>query len=91
MPDAPCPTCSGPSRETVGMVCQTCGTDYGPPLLIPPLPADSQLHVCVICGAVVAAKGVGFHDDWHRSISQAAIRAERRLDELEAARPGRGS
>lgn len=27
----PCPTCSGPSRETVGMVCQTCGTDYGRP------------------------------------------------------------
>jgi hypothetical protein len=26
---APCPTCSGPIRETVGMVCQTCGTDYG--------------------------------------------------------------
>lgn len=25
----PCPTCSGPSRETVGLVCQTCGTDYG--------------------------------------------------------------
>lgn len=25
----PCPTCSGPTRETVGMVCQTCGTDYG--------------------------------------------------------------
>lgn len=24
-----CPTCSGPSRETVGLVCQTCGTDYG--------------------------------------------------------------
>lgn len=24
----PCPTCSGPIRETVGMVCQTCGTDY---------------------------------------------------------------
>jgi hypothetical protein len=24
----PCPTCSWPSRETVGMVCQTCGTDY---------------------------------------------------------------
>jgi hypothetical protein len=23
-----CPTCSWPSRETVGMVCQTCGTDY---------------------------------------------------------------
>lgn len=26
---AGCPTCSGPVRETVGMVCQTCGTDYG--------------------------------------------------------------
>lgn len=24
----PCPTCTGPTRETVGMVCQTCGTDY---------------------------------------------------------------
>lgn len=24
-----CPTCSGSVRETVGMVCQTCGTDYG--------------------------------------------------------------
>lgn len=28
---ARCPTCSGPTRETVGMVCQTCGTDHGPP------------------------------------------------------------
>jgi hypothetical protein len=25
----PCPTCSGPIRETTNMVCQTCGTDYG--------------------------------------------------------------
>lgn len=24
----PCPTCQGPRRETTGMVCQTCGTDY---------------------------------------------------------------
>jgi len=24
-----CPTCSWPVRETVGLVCQTCGTDYG--------------------------------------------------------------
>jgi len=25
-----CPTCEvGPVRETVGMVCQACGTDYG--------------------------------------------------------------
>lgn len=28
LPVAPCPTCSGSRRETVGMVCQTCGTDY---------------------------------------------------------------
>ena len=27
--DGPCPTCRGPIRETVGLVCQTCGTDYG--------------------------------------------------------------
>lgn len=26
-----CPTCSGPVRSTVGMVCQTCGTDYATP------------------------------------------------------------
>lgn len=26
--DEPCPTCSGENRETVGMVCQTCGVDY---------------------------------------------------------------
>lgn len=25
---APCRTCMGPVRETVGMVCQTCGKDY---------------------------------------------------------------
>lgn len=25
-----CPTCSGSIRETVGMVCQMCGTNYGP-------------------------------------------------------------
>jgi len=27
--DAPCPTCAFPRRETVGLVCQTCGRDYG--------------------------------------------------------------
>jgi hypothetical protein len=26
---APCPTCTGPTRETTGLVCQTCGHDYG--------------------------------------------------------------
>lgn len=25
---ADCPTCTGPTRQTVGMVCPTCGTDY---------------------------------------------------------------
>jgi hypothetical protein len=24
-----CPTCEGQSRETKGLVCQTCGHDYG--------------------------------------------------------------
>lgn len=29
--DPNCPTCQlGPGRQTVGMVCQTCGTDYAP-------------------------------------------------------------
>lgn len=28
---AGCPTCTGPTRETVGLVCQTCGRDYGDP------------------------------------------------------------
>ena len=32
MPD-PCPTCQGPIRETKGLVCQTCGRDYGAPVL----------------------------------------------------------
>lgn len=25
----PCPTCKGSTRRTIGMVCPTCGTDYG--------------------------------------------------------------
>lgn len=28
----PCPTCTGMIRETVNMVCPTCGTDYAPNL-----------------------------------------------------------
>lgn len=34
---APCPTCSGPTRETTHMICMECGTDYasGPPQKIP--------------------------------------------------------
>lgn len=28
---AECPVCSGPKRETAGMVCQACGKDWGPP------------------------------------------------------------
>ncbi len=54
------------------------------PDLIRPLPADTALHVCLICGAVVAEKGVSFHDQWHHDISTAAIRSERRIDRLEA-------
>lgn len=29
LPHVPCPTCTGGTRETTGLVCQTCGTDYG--------------------------------------------------------------
>lgn len=29
LPHVPCPTCTGSVRETTGLVCQTCGTDYG--------------------------------------------------------------
>ena len=61
----PCPTCSGPSRETVGMVCQTCGTDYGPP--------DDP--VAFVCG------GVSMSDDDRAAladIARAAIRHEER-------------
>lgn len=35
-----CPTCRGENRETVGLVCQTCGTDYGTPDQAPPSPDD---------------------------------------------------
>lgn len=27
-PPTDCPTCTGPTRETTNMVCQTCGYDY---------------------------------------------------------------
>lgn len=34
----PCPTCqNGRTRETTGMVCQTCGRDYGAPAYQPPV------------------------------------------------------
>lgn len=41
-----CPTCSGPSRVTVGMVCQHCGTDYDPPADDP----DTYHERGVYCG-----------------------------------------
>jgi hypothetical protein len=61
-PGAGCPTCSGPLRSTVGMVCQTCGTDYGRPT--PPVePPKSKVRIvqhyysgakggseCSVCG-----------------------------------------
>jgi hypothetical protein len=50
----PCPTCTGRLRETVGMVCQTCGTDYGPTA---PTPCPEGFHWigqsfahCDLCG-----------------------------------------
>ncbi|GIM88746.1 hypothetical protein [Paractinoplanes toevensis] len=73
----PCPTCSGPSRETTGMVCETCGTSYrnGSSIPYPRLPDPVALHVCLTCGSAVPLKGIGFHDDWHVNISRAAIEA----------------
>jgi len=88
MPETPCPTCSGPSRETVGMVCQTCGTDYAPDSWqFPRLPDGVALHACLVCGAAVPQKGIGFHDMWHQDTADVAIRSQRRLDALEG-RPG---
>ena len=47
----PCPTCSWPNRETVGMVCQTCGWDYSrgekpnKPEVLVPMDAGDVAHV----------------------------------------------
>lgn len=84
VPETPCPTCSGPSRETVGMVCQTCGTDYAPDAwLYPRLPDGIALHVCLTCGAAVPAKGIDMHEQWHRNAAGSAIDAHDRIDQLE--------
>lgn len=42
-----CPTCSGPVRETVGMICQTCGTDYSAPAVAgaPEAPSKDQKRI----------------------------------------------
>jgi hypothetical protein len=53
-----CPACTWPSRETVGMVCQTCGTDYAPeartveipPPARPPLTFEPELGPCEAAG-----------------------------------------
>jgi hypothetical protein len=39
----PCPTCSWPSRETVGLVCQTCGTDYNTYAANPPADLTARM------------------------------------------------
>jgi hypothetical protein len=46
-----CATCMGPQRETVGMVCQTCGTDYGPADLEPAPSAETIAAVIAIADA----------------------------------------
>lgn len=40
---APCPTCSGSTRRTAGMVCETCGTGYAPDIEVAPLPPLTSL------------------------------------------------
>ncbi|MFD6030496.1 hypothetical protein ACFWE5_07255 [Cellulosimicrobium funkei] len=49
-----CPTCDGRNRETVDMVCQTCGTNYAPTAL-DDIAAERSSH---------AARG---YDDAHDS------------------------
>jgi hypothetical protein len=44
--------------------------------LYPPLRAEhADFHLCLTCGAVLVAKTIQFHDDWHNNISSAAIEA----------------
>ncbi|GAA0494694.1 hypothetical protein Ade02nite_19890 [Paractinoplanes deccanensis] len=79
-----CPTCSGPSRETVGMVCQTCGTDYAADESgFARLQPGADLHVCLTCCAVVVRNGIEFHERWHDAISSVAIETTRRVARLE--------
>jgi histidine triad (HIT) family protein len=47
----PCPTCSGPIRETVGMICPACGTDYAP-------------EPCPFCEIVAGRAPATIFDDW---------------------------
>lgn len=50
MTPSDCLTCSGPSRETVGLVCQTCGTDYGTPDYTPTTDQIIALRRCHLSG-----------------------------------------
>jgi hypothetical protein len=43
--DTPCPTCSGPIRETTNLVCQTCGRDYSKEVAMPKLPKKAVLDL----------------------------------------------
>lgn len=61
-----CPTCSGSIRETVGMVCQTCGTDYAPPDESAPEPDDT------------AESGDGYEDDCLRTAQEVHARGVNR-------------
>lgn len=48
-----------------------------------PLPAETQLYPCLICGGAIPEKGRQFHEDWHASIASAAIGDTRRIEALE--------
>lgn len=44
-----CPNCNDPmERETFGMVCQSCGTDYSPQPTTVPIPAGQFLVVITL-------------------------------------------
>lgn len=78
-----CPTCSQPSRETVGLVCQTCGTDYGALA-----DGDDDPWLCSTCGHMQAQPGAcrrctaGPDVDWEIRYHVAAEAAARVADEL---------
>ena len=57
----PCPTCTGPIRETVGMVCQTCGTDYNPKGRLVFVPEGHAFYTFPIPAATGPLRGAAAH------------------------------
>ncbi|NMF27937.1 hypothetical protein [Cellulosimicrobium aquatile] len=89
-----CPTCSWPRRETVNMVCQTCGTDYAaPPTPEQTAPAElAELRAAVANGE--ASDGFHTHAELYayRRVYNAALFNEwHRLGEWDVVKSWRHS